>query len=66
MGGAQPILASGLTRMMWQTSTTTCPHGRFVRHTLHLQALCRHHCSSGPVHTPFCLSLADRLILDNI
>ena len=36
MGAAQPTLASGLTRMMWQTSTTTYPHGRSVWHPLHL------------------------------
>lgn len=45
MRAAQPTLASGLTRMMWQTSSMSCPNGRSVWHALLFKSF-EHVCSS--------------------
>ena len=45
MEAVQHILASGRTRMMWQTSIMSCHHGRLVWHPLYVCTCCRRLCS---------------------
>ena len=45
MRAARPTLASGLMRMMWQTSIMSCPTGRSVWHALLLDSF-GHVCNS--------------------